>query len=255
MQLSARQLRQPLRQAWREWYCPQPAGPTGATSAFSGHVLGIRTLIGLARREGWHIDDGTLVRQFGLARVAFDVDVKLYPGAIGWTVSGAMRFAVRHGSRWMPAALDSIAPVTASEACRAVDLLASAAAFAIAAPEDAARDDAAQFRRLGHISETPPSAMLRMRRAMLARAFAGAVERGEMQVEARHVVIGECKVHLATARVTQAGMERVLALPDVPSNLRALPWLPYDEKLLEQIVRKVAALLGQSHVAGHDPAP
>jgi hypothetical protein len=243
MHVIEQKLRQPLRQAYRERYRPQPAGRPGVTSLFSGYALGVRALVGLARREGWHIDEAMLVRQFGPVRVAFCVGMDLYPGATGWAESGDMRFDVRYGTRWTPVDLATISPVAVSEACRAVDLLVSTAAFAVATPDDSEHYDIERFRRINKIAETSSSEMLRMRRNILIRAFANAIDSGDVQVEARHVVIGNHKVHLATARVTQSGMDIDLELPKTPSNLRALPWLPYDEKLLDEIVRKASALL------------
>lgn len=245
--LGDKKLRQPLRQAFREHYRPEPAGQPGATALFAGHVLAVRALVGLARREGWHIDDETLMRQFGALRVAFHAGMRLYPGAAGWAESGDIRFSVRRGTRWTPVDPAAVSPVAVSEACRAVDLLVSTAAFAIGTQDAPDQYDAARCRRLDSIAETSCSDMLHMRRHILTRAFAGAIARGDVRVDARHLVIGDCKVHLATARVTQSGRDLstdpALDVPKSPSNLRALPWLPYDEKLLDEIVWKAAALL------------
>ena len=64
-------------------------------------------------------------------------------------------------------------------------------------------------------------------------------------MEPRRIIVGAHAISLATARVTKNGEPVELELPDEKSNLVALPWLPYDEKLLEKIVRSVASLMSR----------
>ncbi|MEV1026563.1 hypothetical protein [Streptomyces sp. NPDC050264] len=51
-------------------------------------------------------------------------------------------------------------------------------------------------------------------------------------------------MHLATGRVSRAGEPVDVAVPDGP-KARPLPFLPYDEKLLERIVRTVEVPLSE----------
>ena len=57
-----RAIRQPVRQAFREFYVPADEDTATSHSAmFEGHVLASRPMLGVARREGWSIrayDDG-----------------------------------------------------------------------------------------------------------------------------------------------------------------------------------------------------
>ncbi|MEK6355958.1 MAG: hypothetical protein V4771_24680 [Burkholderia cenocepacia] len=50
-------------------------------------------------------------------------------------------------------------------------------------------------------------------------------------------------VHCATGRVTRDGEPVEPAIEPPPSWLRAVPWLPYDEALLQRIVDVVAGWL------------
>lgn len=58
----------------------------------------------------------------------------------------------------------------------------------------------------------------------------------------RHARIGDYTVHLSTARITRRGDPIAITLPP-PRTAIPLPWLPYDETLLERVVRTIALLL------------
>ena len=81
-----RAIRQPVRQAFREFYVPADEDTATSHSAmFEGHVLASRPMLGVARREGWSIrayDDG-LAREFGDVRATFSVAARLFPGTDG----------------------------------------------------------------------------------------------------------------------------------------------------------------------------
>jgi len=239
-QLSRLRLRQPLRQVFREHYLPEPeAGETDRTDAFAGHALSIRPLIGLARREGWRIDkhDG-LVRRFREIRATFCPGSGLYPGLEGAITSSSLVFAAREGRRWRPIAIRDISAIVYSEACRAVDLLVSATGFAL---EEEPFTHGERHQRLAGLGL---GAMAEMRRRALGLVFASQLAEGRMRIEARHVHVGPCAVHLATARVTKGGAPVEVAQPSAGATLAAVPWLPYDEVLLQKICDRVGALLG-----------
>lgn len=83
-----------------------------------------------------------------------------------------------------------------------------------------------------------------MRHAVLRRVFERHVAERRVTLEDRHLHVGEHAIHLSTARVTCAGAPVEVALPDGP-HLHAVPWLPYDEKLLQKIVSTAAVLLAR----------
>ena len=261
-------VRQPLRQAFREIYrSADDQAKLLASNEFAGHELSIRPLIGLARREGWRVAkyEG-LVRTFGATRVNFQVGAELYPGLEGGCESMALRFERAEGRVWKPMPIGTVDPIVYSEACRAVDLLVSVTTFAVedgssalpitagdlglhlagtAAPAGTpAHPRVARMRRLDHLATLPLSGMATMRRVTLQHVFAAQIEAGRVVVDERHVRVGRCAVHLATARVTRDG--EALELPAAPAQgkLAALPWLPYDEALLQRVAEAVGTLLG-----------
>ncbi len=232
--VTQRRVRQSVRQAYREVYLP----PEDGGEPFAGLLLSVRTLLGLARREGWRLDDDTgLSRQFGAWRVTLLLEGRIYPGAQGACTSGALLVQERVAGRWQPVAPAQMAAVAYSEACRAVDLLASASAFALAGEEPGAQ----RQQRLSYLARLETGPMVGMRRAVLEQVFAQQIGDGRMAAQARHLMVGRHAIHLATGRVTLDGAEVVVEVPAGGSKLGAVPWLPHDEALLE----KIAALAGQ----------
>lgn len=210
-------LRQSVRQAYREVYLP----PDDGSVPFAGLLLSVRTLLGLARREGWRLDhDEGLSRQFGAWRVVLRIDGRLYPGAQGACTSSGL------------APVQRMAPVAYSEACRAVDLLVSASALALVEEEP----DAQREQRLAFLASLAPGPMVAMRRAVLAQVFAKQIAEGRMAIAPRHLMVGRHEIHLATGRVTKDGAEVMVDVAASGSKLAAVPWLPHDEALLETIV-------------------
>ncbi|WP_126223791.1 DUF4132 domain-containing protein [Burkholderia ambifaria] len=254
-----RALRQPVRQAFREYYVPADDDASASDCAmFEGHVLSSRPLLGVARREGWSIrayDDG-LVREFGDVRATFLVDARLYPGSEGHGTSRRLYVERRHERRWAPVPIGEIDRVVFSEMARAVDLLVSVAAFALddhatraaaaALTTDPVRQharDTERQHRLNRLSDLPLGVMARHRRHVLSLVFAEPVAQGRITIDERHVRVGAWAVHCATGRVTRDGEPVEPAIEPPPSPLRAVPWLPYDEALLQRIVDVVAGLL------------
>ena len=232
--VSQRRLRQPVRQAYREIYLP----PDDGSIPFAGHALSVRTLLGLARREGWRLDtDEGLSRQFGAWRVSLRLEGRVYPGAEGACTSDGLAVDQRVGSQWQQTDASQMAPVACSEACRAIDLLVSASAFALVENESSAQRD----RRLFYLSNLETGPMIGMRRAVLEQVFAQQIAEGRMASEPRHLMVGRHAIHLATARVTLDGAEVTVDVAAKGSKLAAVPWLPHDEALLETI----AAIAGQ----------
>ncbi|WP_426107588.1 DUF4132 domain-containing protein [Massilia sp. TSP1-1-2] len=256
---------QMVRQAFREYYVPLAAEVSQADSSlFAGHGISLVPLIGLARREGWQIDkDCGLLRQFGRVHVQFAIAADLYPGVSGHAHTGNISFAVRDARRWTPMAQHEVPPVVFSEVARAVDLLVSVSAFAIddrqdscaltmgdfgfcgAAPSPKDRQYLARTRRLDHLGQLSLSEMGRARRAVLAIVFAEQIANGRLHLDSHHIRVGNYSVHLASARVLNGNAPILLPADDQSRKLSALPWLPYDEVLLQKIVDQVAQLLTQ----------
>lgn len=224
--VTQRRVRQPLRQVYREIY----EAPGDGGVPFAGYQLSLRTLLGLARREGWRLDhDEGLSRQFGTWRVLLRIEGRVYPGAQGACTSNGLEAAQ----------MRQMAPVAYSEACRAVDLLVSASALALIEDEP----DAQRQQRLAHLASLEAGPMVGMRRAVLGQVFAQQIEDGRMEMAPRHLMVGRHAIHLATGRVTLDGAEVMVEVTAKGGKLGAMPWLPHDEALLEKIVGLAGQLL------------
>jgi len=221
------QLRQPVRQVFREFY--QPADG----KLFAGYQLATVPLLGLARREGWKLDYDSLVRRFGEWGAELCLTERVYPGYDGVVGSGAL--VLRRGA--VPVALAEAPPQVVSEACRAVDLLVSVATVAL----DTEDESGDRLRRVEMLArQTGRDAM---RRRVLAQVLEEQIAAGTVAIEGFHVQVAGARVSIRTGRVLRDGAQVELALPDTGRQLGAVPWLPYDEALLERVVRSVGALL------------
>ncbi|PNG39398.1 hypothetical protein A1395_01755 [Pseudomonas protegens] len=253
--ITERQIRQPLRQVFREHYqAPDHELESPSYQAFAGYSLSIRPLIGLARREGWKIDrDGSLSRNLSDIRVSLNVDVPLYPGLQGHCLSGATCFARRTEKHWQPVLLKNVPVQVFSEACRAIDLLVSISAFAVEELTQTAAgiplpqaSPGKREERLNRLAGHNLTQMTLMRQQVLNTAFATHIKAGKLSMDERHVRVGDYAVHLVTGRVSRDGAAVDLPLAAQSGKLAALPWLPYDEVLLERIANTVCALLNRS---------
>lgn len=267
----ARKIKQPIRQVFREFYVPRVEElEKSNTSMFEDHILSVRTLIGLARREGWTINkyDG-LSRQFGDTRVIFAVYADLYPGADGEGTSGRLHFSHKKGKRWEAVPIAQLDPLLFSEIARAADLLVSVAGFGLsdarsnmpvtvkdlgmhfagqpAPPQyQPLHPTIARWQHLSYLSTLPLGVMVHNRKNTLAMVFAKQIEQGVLSIDERHLRISEYAVHLATARVTKSGEPCEIEPAPKISLMNRGPWLPYDEVLLQCIVDAVVSILGES---------
>jgi hypothetical protein len=281
----ARQLRQPLRQAFREYYEPVPedlerppreVNPLWApnrTERFADFRLSLKPLIGLARAEGWKIEGGRdhgLTRQFGSVKAVFEVAEELYPGIDGDADSVALSFYRAGTERAVRVPIPQVPPVLYSEACRAADLLVSVCSYAYTGDDphygpltvgeagivpfaDMTPPASGPMRpqlkrewRLRQLGNRNIADMAAMRRHVLMQAFASDVESGRITFGPRSAQVGEHLVNLATGGVSRHGEQVEIKLPKPGpkgAKLAALPWLPYDEALLEKLVATIALLL------------
>jgi hypothetical protein len=225
------QIRQPFKQVFREHYAVGAEELTGnRTAMFSGHIVSITPFLGLARREGWRDSYQCLSRRFGQWMAELDLADNIYPGASGSTAVRNLSLSKSTGGSSSPMSLVDVPPVALSEILRAVDLLVSVGGFALTAEE---RDRHYQP-RMQTLAVGPLGTMLEMRKQALIQAFRGTSVIEAAQFDARHLLLGDYAIHLATGRTTCRGEPVAIPAPS-RSNLAAVPWLPYDEKLLETI--------------------
>ncbi|WP_030409892.1 DUF4132 domain-containing protein [Streptomyces sp. NRRL S-1448] len=246
-------LRQPFRQAYREHYRPEDTGESAtgesatgdgggtgsahSTIMFHGHLLRIEAVLGLAVRQGWNIEDDVLVLPVGELTACFVIAGSLYPGASGWAEAMEVKLFRADGS---PQPLAEVDAVRRSEILRAVDLLVSAGSFGWC--ETHAHEPGA-WQQLNRLYDQPLGEGARMRREALRRILAAQIASGRVELGARQLLLdGRYAVHLATGRVTRDGDPVEITLP---TGRRAvpLPFLPYDETLLERVVRTVEHLM------------
>ena len=225
------QLRQPFKQVFREHYVVSAEESIGdRTAMFSGHIVSITPFLGLARREGWRSGYRCLTHHFGRWTAELDLADNIYPGVSGGTAVGNLSLRESTGRSPLPVSLGDVPPATLSEILRAVDLLVSVGGFAVAT-EDPDRHYQPRIRSMAVGSL---GAMLEMRKQALAQALRGVSGMQGVQFNACHLLLGDYAVHLATGRATCRGEPVSIDTPR-HSNLAAVPWLPYDEKLLEEI--------------------
>jgi Domain of unknown function (DUF4132) len=219
-------IQQPFKQVFREHYKLPPNERAHATSSvFAGHVVAVTPFLGVARHEGWRVEDHYLARSFGRWIARLHLADPVYPGRGGATTTGNLGVWTPGENR--PLQLDVLPPATLSEIMRSVDLLVSTSGFAVT-DEDADADQETHLRRL---AETPFGAMADIRTAALKRMLRGL---DGVKFDARHLLLGPYAVHLATGRITREGEPVAIDLPK-DAGRTARPWLPYDEKLLETI--------------------
>jgi hypothetical protein len=224
---------QPLRQVFREHY-------DAAEPGFTDLVCDARPFVGVARTQGWGSDGDRLERVAGAVMAALYANGPLYPGAEGTVVVDGVSVGwvgrhpdPRQGSTVLvPASPDRPLPVVpVSELLRSADLVVSASAITRGEREPATR---APERVVS------PGGVLETRRTILRHVLADlpAQDRARVTVDARHVVVGEYRVHLTTGRVTRDGDP-----VDVAPSARTGLWMPVSDPLLSEIVGLVVALL------------
>jgi Domain of unknown function (DUF4132) len=229
--LAQLQIKQPFKQIFREHYVvPSDELSDRKTAIFSGHTVSIPPFLGLARQERWRLGYDFLIRSFGQWFAKLDLADPVYPGSGGATNVKNLSLWKSGGRKSAPARLDELPAATLSEILRAVDLLVSVSGFALTT-EDA---DQERENRLQHLALRPLGPMAEMRKQALERALRGLDGMADLHFDARHLRLGPYAIHLATGRVTRQGEPVTIDVPK-RSNLLAVPWLPYDEKLLETI--------------------
>ncbi|MFH9243948.1 DUF4132 domain-containing protein [Streptomyces lydicus] len=228
-------LHQPFRQAYREHYRAPESGHS--TTMFQGHLVRIEAVLGLAVRQGWNIEDDILVLPLDGFTAWLGIAGSLYPGAAGWAEVGEVTLRRADGS---PQALAEMDAVRLSEVLRAVDLLISAGSFAWC--DDTHAHGPESRRQLNRLYAQPLGRTAQLRRAALRRILADHLTSGRMELDDRHLRLDGHDIHLATGRVTRSGDPVEITLPTGRQAV-PLPFLPYDEALLERVVRTVAHLM------------
>ena len=240
----ALRIKQPFKQAFREHYVvPDEERTATETAMFAGHTVAIRPFLGLACREGWVLDDDVLTRAFGPWKAALVVAHELIPGATGATTTRNLELRALQEGKPVPVRLGDLPPAALSEVLRAVDLLVSTSGIAMTGG-DPWDDERGRQRHLQDLGQKPLGAVTAMRKLALERLLQGREDMADLSFGARHLRLGPYAIHLATARVTRDGEPVTIDPPNTAAV--AMPWLPYEEKLLETIVYTAIAVAAQS---------
>ena len=199
-----REIQQPFNQIFRETYTDQ------SIPQFLSPELDVRTLLGLARSQGWVLRHERLVKRLGPFRVEVDVG-RVYPGASGSTRCYAIDAyrGVGHEAVNLPTENSQLV----SECLRAVDLLVSVSAFSL--------DPGYAFE----------SGSARERRAALVGMLGSSPQLDRPYVDGRYVCVGDIKISIATGRVSRDG-EAI----ELPSTSAGVTLLPYPDEILQRIV-------------------
>jgi hypothetical protein len=209
-----RGIQQPFNQIFRETYSAQ------SIPQFLLPELDMRTLLGLAKSQGWVLRNCCLIRRLGPLRVELNVG-DLYPGASGSTRCFAINFYRGAESESLePSAED---PQIISECMRAIDLLISVSAFSLD-PDEAVE-----------------SASALERRAVLTRMLGSSPQTSDKPyVEGRYVRVGENMISISTGRSSRNGEEIV-----IPATIKRAIFLPYPDEVLQRIVIALNQLKGK----------
>ena len=243
--LVALQIKQPFKQVFREHYVvPAMEANQAEIAMFSGHAVSLRPFLGLARLEGWRIDGRmSIARAVGRWAVTLGVDAEIAPGVTGWTTTRGVRIWAVTAAQWVPARFGDPSAVALSEVLRSVDLLVSTSGFAVTPGPEPTPEGTHRQAHLTRLAQSPLGQRAEMRKAAARRVLVGRPDMNRLTFDARHLRIGRYAIHLATGRVTRDG-DPVEIDASEGSVVAAVPWLPYDEKLLDLIVSTAIKLAG-----------
>lgn len=176
----------PFKQALREIY------HATAMLDFTGYRLDLQSLVGLARAEGWKVNDDAFERWFGGYLFVFNLHTTLFHGVQGQGESGELVGYRQINGRRERMANEQIPVVVLSEALRAVDLLVSMSALARGENSDetgfASMKEALDYRKTG-----------------VEQHFADDITRQRLTLAGHYARVGDNQVHLTTGRVTCFG--------------------------------------------------
>jgi hypothetical protein len=259
--ITALDVRQPFKQAFREVYRLTPAEETTRvySNRFAGHILRYRQANALMRVRGWaatylgpwdsgQASDATKEFAAGEWRATFRHELAGEVGAPEYRVdhcsTDQVRFARRDGRRWEQAAIADVPPRVLSEAMRDVDLFVGVTS--IAADETWADRGEHGFRQYWHAAgfgELSGSAEVRrdVLTRLLPRLKIGAqCELGDrfLRVRGTRAVY---KIHLGSANILMEPDDRYLCI--VPGGRAARVSLPFDDDERLSLILSKAFLL------------
>lgn len=265
--LTAREIRQPIKQAYRELYLLTPAEIATSTysNRYAAHVLQYRTFGALLRTRRWfgnHLGmwdggfDGearrTLTPTWRSVMFYELVEPPDRTYDVEFCATDQIRFERRDGRDWQVAPLDQVPPRIFSEAMRDADLFVAVTSVA----SDPAWVDRGQTRyrdyweqtAFGDITESAAMRRETLRTLMPRTAIADRVEVGERFLTVRGD-LRTYKIHLGSANILMEPNDAYLCI--VPSRDKTdKVFLPFEEGggRLSVIVSKAFLLAADSKI-------
>ncbi|MFF0373962.1 DUF4132 domain-containing protein [Actinoplanes missouriensis] len=246
--LTARELRQPVKQAFREVYRLTPAERETVTYShrFAAHIVHYKKLYALIKGRGWStsmlgpwdggdVAEATRVLGGGSWRVTLRHDYR------DDDTAGTDRvwFDRRAGASWRTVPLTDVPPRVFSEAMRDVDLFVSVTSIAA---DPGWFDGHLDYRQREHHAELTATA--EVRRAALARILPRTRIAGRCELTERHLVVrGELhtyRIHLGSGSILMEPGNAYLCI--VPAGRGPDVFLPFEEDRLSVILSKAFLL-------------
>ncbi|WP_127501022.1 DUF4132 domain-containing protein [Actinoplanes solisilvae] len=263
------ELRQPLKQAFREVYRLTPAEEQTGTysNRFAAHILHYRQANALMRERGWAANylggwsdgyHGEAKKEFGggdWQAVFFHDWIESSTWDLPYCTTDQVRFARRDGRAWTTTPLAEVPPLVLSEAMRDVDLFVGVTS--IAADDDwrdRGEDRFADYRHRTAFATLTPAG--EMRRETLARLLPRLAVGPRCELQDRFLQVrgnlGIYRIHLGSANILMAPDDAYLCIVADRAKTKKLT-LPFnDDPVLSAILSKAIMLAADDKIT--DPS-
>ncbi|MFG2109317.1 DUF4132 domain-containing protein [Micromonospora chersina] len=268
-ELTARELRQPFKQAFREVYLLTPAELQTETysNRFAAHIVHYRQLYALMRGRGWacsrlgpwdggDTDDAYRVLPGGGWRVGLRHEYRdQQPDGVECASTDRLWFDRRVGGAWRTAQLSEVPAIVLSEAMRDVDLFVSVTSIA-ADPHwlDRGDDHYVDYWREASLAELTATA--RTRRSALQRIIPRTNLADRCELTERYLVVrgqlSTYKIHLGSANILMEPENRYLCIVPARRGSHESVFLPFEDDRLALILSKAFLLADDDRIT--DPS-
>ncbi|WP_433319615.1 DUF4132 domain-containing protein [Micromonospora chersina] len=268
-ELTARELRQPFKQAFREVYLLTPAELETETysNRFAAHIVHYRQLYALMRGRGWtcsrlgpwdggDTDDAYRVLPGGAWRVGLRHDYRdQQRDGVECASTDRVWFDRRVGGAWRTAQLSDVPAIVLSEAMRDVDLFVSVTSIA-ADPHwiDRGDDHYVDYWREASLAELTATAQTR--RSALQRIIPRTKLADRCELTERYLVVrgqlSTYKIHLGSANILMEPGNRYLCVVPARRGAHEPVFLPFEDDRLALILSKAFLLADDARIT--DPS-
>jgi hypothetical protein len=257
------ELRQPVKQAFREVYRLTPAEEQTDTysNRFAAHILHYRQANALMRERGWAANylgqwndgyHGEAKKELGggdWQAVFFHDWVESSTGELPYCATDQVRFGRRNGRRWETTPLADVPPLVFSEAMRDVDLFVGVTSIAADNDwQDRGEDRFRDYRQRAAFAGLTPGG--EMRRDALARLLPRLAIGPHCELQDRFLrvrgTLGSYRIHLGSANILMEPDDAYLCI--VPGRARAKKVaLPFDDDPVLSVILSKAIMLAADH--------